>query len=240
MAATNPLNIWLKSFRDLSRLVYPENCIICSSEMPSDEQFVCGFCKNELPYTHYEKFTDASPLDKMFWGRIEVESTYSMLHFQKESSSQQLLHELKYGNNHKLGLFLGALIGERLMDKHKSTDIDLLIPVPIHHRKAFTRGYNQSSLLAKGIGSILNIPVSGDTMLKTRHGSSQTRKGRFLRWDNVQEMFTSGRAIDPGVRHIAFVDDVVTTGATLESLIRSFKEKYPDIRVSIISLAVTK
>jgi len=230
----------LRYYRDLVRLIYPENCIVCETELTVEDSCCCGFCIMELPYTYYERFTEPTALDQLFWGRVPIEMTFSLMYFEKGSASQKILHELKYGNNSKLGIRMGNLIGEQIKHTSAFNTIELLIPVPIHHRKKFTRGYNQSCLLAKGISQTAGIPLNERIIQKNEHTASQTRKGRFLRWDNVKEQFSIKEPLNEQVRHVAFVDDVITTGATLESLIRVFQEKYPDIHVSVISLAVTK
>lgn len=239
MTAKTPLNLWVRSLRDLTRLVYPENCVVCEQELAADESCCCVFCLNELPYTHFEKYKEPTPLDQLFWGRVQLEGTFSLLHFEKGRSSQKILHQLKYGNNKALGRYMGRIMGERIKMNDSFASVDLLIPVPIHHRKAFNRGYNQSEALVEGMSEITGIPYQSSAVIKTRHTSSQTNKGRFLRWDNVSEQFSLHNPLPSGINHVALVDDVITTGATLESLVRTFQKNYPDLRMSIISLALT-
>ena len=133
---------------------------------------------------------------------------------------------------------MGKLIGEQVKQLSSFQGIDALVPVPIHPKKEFTRGYNQSEKLADGIAEILNLPVLINYIERTKNSDSQTKKGRFKRWDNVENKFISKNTTN--FKHIAIVDDVITTGATLEVIVRILQENNPELRISIISLALTK
>ena len=221
----------------LFHLIFPENCIACQDELSPQDTQLCPFCYMDLDHTHFEKYSEASKVDKLFWGRVPVEHTYSHLFFKKGGSTQQILHELKYKFNAQIGRSFGEDIGHTLKGKKEWSDIDFLVPVPIHPKKAFSRGFNQSALIAEGISKSLGCPLHTLGLKKNSHTISQTQKGRFLRWDNVKNNFSLTIKDDLNGKHIAFVDDVITTGATLESLVRIVLDKYPDIRISIISLA---
>lgn len=233
------LKTWVEFKRSVSHLIYPETCLICEQELSSSEHSICSFCSQDLEYTHFEKYTEPTELDKLFWGRVKIEHTFSLLFFRKEKSTQQILHALKYKHSPQVGIEFGRIIGRTLKSYPLSKEIDLLVPVPIHPKKEFQRGYNQSEELANGISDILSVPVDPHFLKKQQHTGSQTRKGRFERWDNVSSVFRIGKSRS-APKHIAIVDDVITTGATLESIVRTVQENYPDIRVSIISLALTK
>lgn len=234
------LNSWLNSWSDLIDLIYPRSCIVCNNELSKTEHFCCHFCTQELPYTYFEKYREPTDLDKLFWGRVKVHSTFSLMYFEKGKGSQFLLHSLKYKNNHALGVEMGKLITIKLSGHSLLHEIDTLIPVPIHHRKRFLRGYNQSEALAQGISEVSGIRVINDLVTKNSHTGSQTKKGRFLRWDNVSQQFNINKNLPPNVHHIAIIDDVITTGATIEALITVIQKNYPEIRISVISLAVAK
>lgn len=227
-----------KLTRDILHLIFPSACCICGSESPSNET-VCHFCKEELLYTRFELMNEPNDLDKLFWGRARVEGTYSLLYFSKNTSTQKLLHALKYQNKPETGLVLGREIGLRIKALSIFNSIDVLIPVPIHAKKQFVRGYNQSEQLASGISQITSIPVNKKVIKKQKETVSQTNRNRFERWDNVYDNFLVKNTITQ-FRHIAIVDDVITTGATLESLIKAIHAKCPELRISIISLALTK
>jgi ComF family protein len=233
------LKIWLNIVDPISHLIYPNRCLICEEELAKKSKSICSFCQSEMTFTHFEKYEEPTNLDKLFWGRVMIESTFGLLFFEKGKSSQKILHALKYKSNPEVGIEFGKLIGLKIKDLERFSTIDALIPVPIHPKKEFERGYNQSEQLAKGIGELMTKEVDLHFLKKRTHTQSQTRKNRFARWDNVANNFDL-RKRSTSYQHIAIVDDVVTTGATIEALARSIKENYPDLRISIISLAVTK
>ena len=223
---------------DLFHLIYPNTCLICENELPPSNKFICSFCHNDFNYTYFERYSEPTPLDQLFWGRVSVFSTYSYLYFEKAKSTQPILHALKYGDKPEIGIEMGKLIGEQVKQLSSFQGIDALVPVPIHPKKEFTRGYNQSEKLADGIAEILNLPVLINYIERTKNSDSQTKKGRFKRWDNVENKFISKNTTN--FKHIALVDDVITTGATLEVIVRILQENNPELRISIISLALTK
>lgn len=226
--------------QDIVELILPSTCLICQKELTRQEKFCCSFCLTELQYTHYERFNEPTPMDQLFWGRSQIHSTFALLDYEKGKSTQILLHELKYKNNPALGRYLGGFIAKKLKNTAIIQGIDALVPVPIHHRKRFTRGYNQSEEIAKGISKSTLIPIHTEFISKSSHVGSQTKRGRFLRWDNVSENFSISKTIPSTIQHLAIIDDVVTTGATIEAMVATIHKNYPHIRISIISLAITK
>lgn len=219
-------------------LLYPSSCLICQEELTRHEQDLCSICTDRLHYTYFETFTDPTPLDQLFWGRVQLEFSYSLLYYEKHNSSKLLLAALKYANRPDVGQRLGTLIANRMKATGHLHQVDCLIPVPLHPRKEFLRGYNQSAMLAEGISRATSLPVK-DLVKRTEHSGSQTTLGRFRRWDNVQGRF----AVHPDLakfRHVVLVDDVITTGSTLEAIIHLIRQEVPDIRISVISLALAK
>lgn len=235
---------WLIKFvgwkTDLLHLIYPNTCLVCQKEISKIENEICLFCTEELHFTHYEKYEEVSSLDKLFWGRMLLENTFALLFFQKGNSTQRILHEIKYKGKEELGIKMGQLIGERLLLNDKHHTIDVYIPVPLHPKKRHMRGYNQSESIANGMANKTGIPVCFDFLTRTVHAESQTKKGRFLRWDNILEAFQVSQKNYDNWKHIALVDDVITTGSTLETCAHTIRKAYPDLKISIISLAVTQ
>jgi competence protein ComFC len=226
---------------DLLHLVYPKNCIICQKELSKFEDEICSFCEIELKYTHYETYHDATSLDKLFWGRCQLKSTYSMLYFEKGGQTQKILHEIKYKGNQKLGEKMGSKMGLKLLtNTEKHSSIDALIPVPLHPRKTYVRGYNQSEIIANGVSEVMKIPINTNFLTRVQHAESQTKKSKFLRWDNIEEAFYVNIRGNEHLKHIAIIDDVITTGSTIESCIKKIHELSPDLEISVFSLAVTK
>lgn len=222
----------------LTHLIYPNNCLVCDTELSRSETVICATCYSELHYTHFELASEPTSLDKLFWGKVQIDSTFALLYYEKTNTSKNLLASLKYKKRSDVGERFGRMIGNKLQGKSKFRDIDALIPVPIHPKKEFIRGYNQSKVLANGISLELGIPVASHFIRRATNSKSQTKLGRFNRWDNVSGKFQL--ASHCNFKHIALVDDVVTTGATLESIIEIIRQKYPTLRISVISLAVTK
>lgn len=230
---------WLNVSPSISHIIFPETCLICSEELIANSDSICTFCQKEMHYTEFEKYTEPTSLDSMFWGRVPIHGTYSLLYFEKGKSTQKILHALKYQSNPAVGIEFGKEIGRKIKPLEKFKDVDLIIPVPIHPKKEFERGYNQSEQIAFGLSTVMSVNMDTHFFLKQEHTGSQTKKGRFARWDNVANNFVINKNTKEP-KHLVIVDDVITTGATIEALVRSIQENYPDIRISIISLALAK
>jgi len=222
---------------DLSHLVFPSLCLSCESELAKSESHVCSFCLENLTPTNFHLFDGASPMDKLFWGRLNVEKTYAHLFFEKHKTSQHVLFNLKYKNNPKLGEYFGREIGRVLKKQTAFNKVDAYIPVPLHPKKQFIRGYNQSEALCKGICEELMGNLDTKTIVRTRHSDSQTKKSRFQRWDNVNDIFRVKDTIQ-GYKHIVLVDDVITTGSTIEAISKTLLEKNPELSISVVTLAI--
>jgi competence protein ComFC len=227
--------------RDLLHLIYPSACLICEKELLLDQTNICSFCEHDLRFTFFENYLEPTSLDQLFWGRAQLTSTCAFLYFEKGTSTQQLLHAIKYQNKQELAIDLGRRFGEKLLENEaKYGTIEALIPIPLHPKKQFIRGYNQSECIANGIASSIQTPVVTTFLTKGKHTESQTKKGRFLRWDNVTDVFQIHPATLNGMKHIALVDDVVTTGSTLEACIQLIHQQIPNIQISVLSLAIAK
>lgn len=197
-------------------LLYPDTCAACGVILPGSKQILCTWCMHSLPETGYHQ-GNSNPVEELFYGRIAVERAMALLFFNKQSKYRRLIHQLKYQGRKEIGIFLGKLIGSRIKESDFKQIPEVIIPVPLHKVKLRRRGFNQSALIAKGISEILNIPVREDVLIRKSFTSTQTRKGRYERWQNVEGIFN---CINPEIienKHILLVDDVVTTGATLEA-----------------------
>lgn len=224
-------------FHDIAHVIFPKKCVACSGELSVNEHYLCSICYSALRPTRFHLYEDPTPFDKLFWGRVQVESTYAHYYFDKKSPIQSLLFTLKYDNGELLGTFYGREIGSQLKDTSFFSTESVLIPVPLHPKKEFLRGYNQSLCLAKGISSVCDVRLDPKCVKRNENNSTQTRKNRFQRWDNVEGIFLVKDTI-ASYKHIVLVDDVITTGSTLESLIQQIKSSYPDLRISVITLAI--
>ncbi len=221
--------------KDLIALFYPNICLGCERALKKQEQLVCLHCQYTMPQTNFH-LTPDNPIEKHFWGRIWIESACALYGFKKKSRVQQLMHHLKYKGRRELGVYLGAYYG-RILKKAKTHDhIDYIIPVPLHPKKERKRGYNQSDAIAEGISKGLGIPWSTDFLKCSLNTSSQTRKSRFDRWKNVSTKFEVYQADELQDKHLLLVDDVVTTGATLEACGLVLLES-ANVKLSIATLA---
>ena len=234
---TQKFNIWKNDFL---HLLYPRYCIICNMDTPQTQATICPVCSSELHFSNYENYSEATPLDKLFWGRSNIHATYALLLFGKGNSTQLILHTLKYKDRSDLASYMGSEIGRRIEQLTKFQDLDALIPVPLHPKKEFIRGYNQAEKIAEGIAEILHIPVNTQLIKRAVFTESQTKKGRLSRWDNMQDRFESYRNRGKALKHIALIDDVVTTGATIETCMQILRKQFPEIQISIISIAVAQ
>ncbi|MDX1652006.1 MAG: hypothetical protein R3277_05915 [Brumimicrobium sp.] len=231
--------IFGKSMKGFLSLIYPNPCIICQDELPESQSFFCISCLTNLSFTDYEKYIEPTDADELFWGRIKIEHVWACLFFEKGNSTQTILHTIKYKEGKELGVFMGEMMGRRLLDTEKFLSIDALIPIPLHSKKSFIRGYNQSALIAQGLSNVLNIPVI-EGVRRKKHHDSQTKKNRFERWDNVKTIFEADPDILNNYNHTAIVDDVLTTGSTLEAAAKSIKDLLPGQKISLLTLAIAK
>lgn len=235
---------WQKKFvewkDDILHLIYPNLCLICTKELSKFEQEVCLNCREDFKFTAFENYLEPTSVDKLFWGRVTLESTFSLLYFEKEGATQEILHQIKYKGKQKLAIEMGKLMGEKILLNSKYASIDALIPVPLHSKKMHIRGYNQSEMIAKGLSEATEIPMNLEFLKRVVHAESQTKKGRFLRWDNIENAFEVAKDMEKELKHVAIIDDVITTGSTIESCVREIQKVYPEMKVSVLSLAVTK
>ena len=221
-------------------LIYPNQCLVCLNELPeSNRTNICHLCQDNFHFTYFET-SDSTRLDKLFWGRLNVHSTFSLLEFEKQNSTQKILHAIKYKSNKLLAGEMGKKIGNTIHQKSNFATIEVLIPVPLHIKKKYIRGYNQSEVIAEGVNTILNVQLKPNLIRRTVHSESQTKKNKFSRWDNVKDVFQIDISALKKFNHIAIIDDVITTGSTIEAITLKIHKEIPDLKISIISLAIAK
>lgn len=225
----------MKILNHLINLFYPRVCPACGNLLMKDEETVCLSCRYLLPKTHYENNPE-NPLAQTFWGQVDFHAVTAEYFFSKTGKVQHLLHQLKYQGNKDAGYFLGQQLGESIRNAEPFQGIDYLVPIPLHPKKEHLRGYNQSFVIAQGVEEKTGIPINKGVLIRKVYTSTQTRKSREERWDNVKEIFD---VIDAEVfvsKHVLLIDDVLTTGATLMAA-GSTLLKVPDIIVSAAAVA---
>lgn len=220
---------------DLLLYFFPELCLVCGKRLSRAGGILCLNCEYNLPKPGFANL-DNSPVNQTFWGRVPVEKSTSLFRFEKGSPYQALLHELKYHGNQAAGLYLGRLLGQELLHSSYS-GCDILVPVPLHHKRQKKRGYNQSELIARGVSEITGIPVIPDLLTRSVHHTSQTSLGRYERYQNIKGNFSvSSAAPDVNGMKILLIDDVLTTGSTLEACSWTLL-KYFNCRIYIATLS---
>jgi len=218
---------------DLTGLFYPRICLICSRRLLEKEKSICLKCISEMPKTGFHN-NPVNNVARLFWGRIHIENCCSFIYFRKHSKYQRIFHELKYHRNREVGFEMGRLFGADLCCS-PLIFTDLLIPVPLHPKRLKSRGYNQSEIIAQGMASILDKPVITNALTRIRNTKTQTNKTRYGRFENMTNVFKLAASELIKNKHVLLVDDVVTTGSTLEQCaIELLKQK--DVKVSIATL----
>ena len=216
-------------------LFYPHVCKGCGSDILEDENLLCLHCINTLPHTNFAQHAN-NPVEKIFWGRLQLTSAMSEFYFAKGTVIQHLVHEFKYKGNKDVGMYLGAMMGSSFVSNSRISNIDALVPLPLYADKEHKRGFNQSAILCNGISEVMNIPVITGNVIRKRFTHTQTKKHRAERWENVQGSFEISNSSQLNGKHILLVDDVVTTGATLEACGREILN-INDVRLSVATLA---
>ena len=220
----------------LSHLFYPTLCEGCSKPLVGTEQILCMGCEAQLPETGFH-LLESNEAAQRLAGRIPFIHATSYAHFTDDGLLQHLLHGLKYGNKKEIGLYLGRLFGRQLSEATWVNDIDIIVPVPLHHKKEASRGYNQSLLIANGMASMFNKPVGSDILLRLRETESQTKKSRTERVSNMEGAFKVNGKYDIKHKHILLCDDVLTTGATLEACALSLLAE-ESIKISVATIGI--
>ena len=200
----------------LLQVIFPHVCDGCGSDLINIESRLCIRCVASLPETNFEQHA-GNPVEKTFWGRMLIVNAAAHFYFTKESLMQHLMHQFKYKGNKDLGMQLGRMMGNALKSSNRFNSINALVPLPLFPSKEKKRGYNQATVLCEGMAEVLSLPVLNNVVTRPQHTETQTKKGRIERWKNIEGKF---QLIDPKAiqnKHLLLVDDVVTTGATLEA-----------------------
>jgi len=223
-------------FNDFLNLIFPNLCAACNEALLRNEQVICTTCQVNLPKTNYH-LDEANLLNQVFWGRINIEMAAAYYRFGKKSRVQHLLHQLKYKGHKNIGIKIGELYGKELKKSPYYENIDLIIPVPLHRKKLKKRGYNQSNSFAEGLSVAMEIGANADCLQRVFNTATQTNKDKYSRWKNVKEVFVVKNVDIIRGKSILLVDDVITTGATIEACAAALKEHNCRVYIAVIAVA---
>lgn len=223
------------SIDDFLHLFFPKICLACEDALCKGEKIICTNCYFNMPLCKYEDALN-NPMAKKFWGKINFEGAYAYLNFTRKGRVQSLLHRLKYKGEKEVGVLLGELMANQINEGLDFVPFDAIIPVPLHRKKLIKRGYNQSECIAQGMAGVLNITVETNLIRRIHHSSTQTKKKRFARWENVESIFELLDSSKYEKKHLLLVDDITTTGSTMSACAEQIL-KIPGAKVSVASLA---
>ncbi|PSR12691.1 MAG: ComF family protein [Bacteroidetes bacterium] len=224
---------WL---HDFVHLFYPRLCLGCGHNLPPAAELLCVTCQYQLPQTEQHLSAENAFTD-IFLGRIKLETGAALYYFSKSGRVQHLIHQLKYEHKPEIGTQLGLQYGRQLKEQPHFQTIDAVVPVPLHPQKQHQRGYNQAAEFGKGIAEGLAIPLWPEALARDLYTSTQTKKSRLDRIENVLAAFTLNQPQLLAGKHLLLVDDVLTTGATLEACATRILEA-PGAKVSMVTLAM--
>lgn len=220
---------------DFINLFYPNICQSCGNVLFKNEIAICSRCLYQIPKTDFH-LQKNNPVSILFWGRVKIEYASSYFTFAKGSKFQKLIHKLKYHHRTNIGVELGKQLAHQLRNSKFFDDVDLIVPVPLHPKKQKIRGYNQAEVIANGMKEIMKLEVNDTNLYRSVHTQSQTKKSKLERWENVDNIFKIHETNLFENKHILLVDDVVTTGSTLEACAQAILEAKGS-KVSIATLA---
>ena len=221
----------------LLHMLFPSLCFGCEENSVNIDEMICINCRLHLPFTSFENIHN-NTVEKLFWGRVPLQFASSTFYYVEKTAIQKIIHQIKYHHAHDLGIEMGKIMGQRLKDVFERSSIDCCIPMPLHPSKEKKRGYNQASLLCKGIRETTDIEFKEYLLERKIATGTQTKKSRIARWDNVSSVFEVNDSSMIQNKNIVLVDDVITTGASMEACARILLDNGANT-VAIVSLAYT-
>jgi len=222
---------------DLLHLFFPHHCTGCGSDVVEDKQMLCLQCQAKLPETNFFEVA-GNPIEKTFYGRMAVQSAGAAYYFTKDSLIQHLVTELKYRSNTDIGTYLGKLTAYQMQKTDRFNSVDCIVPLPLNEKKLWKRGYNQAALICDGLSAVLNIPIITNAVIRKLFTETQTKKDRVSRWQSMQDVFEISNNSLLENKHVLLVDDIITTGGTLEAC-GTVMLQVPNLKLSIATVAWT-
>jgi ComF family protein len=231
------MKLRIHAYQSLVHLFFPHICCGCGTDLLTEKKLFCIYCQASMPLTGFE-FITANPIEKIFWGRVQIEAAAAHVYFTGGSAVQHSLHLLKYKKRKDIGIYYGNQIGNQLKLSGRFNDCELIVPLPLFISREKKRGYNQAAKIAEGIAHQLTIPVVCDAIKRVKKTETQTHKSRIQRWKNMAATFQICRRPEILGKHVLLVDDVITTGASLEACARVLLS-VQGVKISIACLAHT-
>ncbi len=233
------MNIAQKYYEGFVSLFFPQLCLACGVELPPNNEKICMACESELPKTNFHLHdNNDNVFYKRMWGRFTLRTAASLYWYNRGERTKNLIHNLKYKHQSEIAITLGQYYADYLLDAPEFQSVDVIVPVPMHPKKEKERGYNQADKFAEGLSDTFQKPWYKDALRKVTTTISQTKKGKWERIENVQNVFKINRPELLKGKHILLVDDVMTTGATLEACAIEIL-KVPNTQISLATIAIT-
>ena len=228
----------MRLLKDLFYIFYPKLCAVCEQKLVENETTICTLCRHDLPLTNFQDFKQ-NKISENFYGRFLTENVFSLFFFRKKGITKKIIHDLKYKGKEEIGVFFGNWLGEILSENKGFKEVDYIIPVPLHPKKLKERGYNQVTKFGETLSKQLNTPFLENYLIRISSTKTQTFKARFERFNNIETKFLLKNPEFFNHKHILLIDDVITTGATLEACAKEFL-KSKDCKISILTMAYTE
>ncbi len=219
---------------NLINLFFPRICLACGRKLLKFEYVICSYCDAQLPQTHFHN-RPANPVEILFWGRCEIHAASAYYRYMKEGRVQNLIHNFKYKGFLEVGLHLGEKYGSILSESDRFSDVDIIIPVPLHPKRQQIRGFNQSEVIGRGLETTMTATLSTKHLLRNTNTATQTNKSRWERYKNVDNIFIINNEEELVGKHLLIVDDVITTGSTIEACVNTLNT-IKDVRVSVVAI----
>jgi ComF family protein len=220
-----------------SQLFFPRHCLGCGSDLLISDYPICADCIQHLPITEFEKHGE-NPVEKIFWGRARIKAAAAHYYFYKDSRLQHIIHHFKYKGRLEVGIHFGSIIGKALVESGRFQNIQAIVPLPLFKSRQKKRGYNQAEILCRGISLKIGAPVLNHALIRQTSTQTQTTKDRINRWQNMEGRFQITTKKELEHKHVLLVDDIITTGATLDACANALLD-VEGISISIAALAFT-
>lgn len=224
---------------ELLDLVAPRFCVVCGNRLAVDEDYICSVCNLHLPRTGFQSHADDNKMVRMLWGLMPVERATALFYYTPGAQTTHILEALKYNDQPEIGITMGRLMAQELKDSGFFDGIDLLIPIPLARNRQRQRGYNQCTMLARGVSEVTGIQVVESVIIREKFEKSQTHLKRWERIENVEGIFALSNPQTLHGKHVLLIDDVMTTGATVCACAKPLQQ-VEGLRISVLTLAFAK